>query len=269
MQKFFKNRIFIYVAIFVAIFVLLNIIIPEKYLSAPIRNAFYKIISPLASSLYKGGESSGGFLDRISKIRRLDEEKSNLEKKVAELITENSKLHELERENELLKNQLGLKEELKNSEFIAADVIGRGPTNISNTLLLNKGSDNGLAEGMPVVTNNMLLGKLTDVSSDHSRVLLIVDPASVINVMVQETRAAGILKGEAGFNLKIESVPQEAPLKKGQRIVTSGLGGTLPKGLIIGEAEEIKSSESEIFQSARVKPYADFNHLEVVFIIKS
>jgi len=255
--------------VFIVIFALLNIIIPDKYLSSPLRNIFYQIISPLTSSLYKGGDSTSGFFSQISEIKRLSDEKSSLEKEVAELINENSKLRELERENEILKNQLGLKEEQKDLEFIAADVIGRGPTNISNTLLLNKGSDDGLADGMPVVTGSMLLGKLTDVSSDHSRVLLIVDPASVVNVMVQETRAAGVLKGEAGFNLKIESVPQEAPLKKGQRIITSGLGGTLPKGLIVGEVDSLVSSESEIFQSARIKPYADFNHLELVFIIKT
>ncbi len=182
---------------------------------------------------------------------------------------ENTKLREVEQENKTLRNQLGLKEQLKDLEFTAADIIGRGPSNISNILLINKGSRDGLQAGMPVVSSNMLLGRLSEINSNYSKVLLLTDPSSVVNILVEESRATGVLKGEVGFNLKIESVSQDAPLLKGQRIITSGLGGTLPKGLIIGEVEEIISPKSDIFQSARIKPAADFNHLEMVFVIKN
>jgi rod shape-determining protein MreC len=136
-------------------------------------------------------------------------------------------------------------------------------------LLINKGSRDGLKESMPVVSSNMLLGRLSGVDSDYSKVLLLTDPSSVVNVLVEESRANGILRGEVGFNLKIESVSQDAPLLKGQRILTSGLGGTLPKGLIIGEVDEVISPKSEIFQSASIKPAVDFNNLEIIFVLKS
>ncbi|MBU2595346.1 rod shape-determining protein MreC [Patescibacteria group bacterium] len=268
MSKLFKNRIFLISAGVILLFIILNFIIPSKYLLDPLRNFTFRLSMPLTSIFYKGGVKTGGFFYKISEIRRLSDEKFQLEKKNAELELKNSKLNEVLKENEVLRAELGLKRELKKEELVAADIIGRGPTNVSGSLIINKGKKEGLGVGMPVVLGGVLLGKLTEVGEDYSRVTLIIDESSVINVMVEETRAPGLVKGEVGFNLKIVSVPQELPLKDGQRIITSGLGGTMPKGLIVGQVAEILSPESEIFQSGRVKPAADFNHLEIVFIIK-
>lgn len=269
MNRIFKNRIVLIIAIIFFLFVILNFIIPRKYFLDPFRNFVFRLSTPLTSVFYRGGTKSSGFFDKIRQIRRLTDEKSELEKKNAELVLENSKLKEVEAENEALRDELGLKKELGEKEFVAADIIGRGPMEVSGSFIINKGKKDGLNDGMPVVSGNMLLGKLTEVNNDFSRLTLIIDQSSVVNVMVQETRAPGIIKGEVGFNLKIDSVPQEFPLEVGQRIITSGLGGTMPKGLIVGEVSEILSPESEIFQSARIKPAADFNHLEIVFIIKT
>lgn len=268
MSNLFKSRIFLISAGIIILFVVLNFIIPRKYLLDPFRNFVFKFSMPITSIFYKGGTKTGGFFYRIKEIKRLSDEKSELEKKNAELVLLNSKLTGVQKENEVLRSQLGLKSELKNEEFVAAEIIGRGPTNANSSLIINKGKKEGLEAGMPVVLGGVLLGKLTEAGDDFSRVTLIIDESSVVNAIVEETRAPGIIKGEVGFNLKIDSVPQELPLKPGQRIITSGLGGTMPKGLIIGEVAEILSPESEIFQTARIKPAADFNHLEIVFIIK-
>jgi rod shape-determining protein MreC len=268
MFNLLKNRIFLFAFSLIALFVILNFIIPAKYLLNPVRNFFFEITMPITKIFYKGGDRTGGFFDRISEIRRMSDEKAQLEKKNAKLTIENSELKEVKRENEILRAQLGLKQELGNKELVVADIIGRGPTDASASYIINKGKSDGLSEGMPVVSGQMLLGKLTEVDNNFSRVTLIIDPMSVVNVEVQETRAQAVIKGEVGSNLKIDSVPQESKLLLGQRIITSGLGGTMPKGLIIGEVAEIVSPESEIFQSGRVKPAADFNHLEIVFVIK-
>ena len=268
MIRLLKNRIFLFAFGIIALFVILNFIIPAKYLLNPVRNFFFEITMPITKIFYKGGDRTGGFFDRISEIRLMSDEKAQLEKKNAELTIENSELKEVKSENEILRAQLGLKQELKDKELVAADIIGRGPTDASASYIINKGKSDGLSEGMPVVSGQMLLGKLTEVDNNFSRVTLIIDPMSIVNVEVQETRAQAVIKGEVGSNLKIDSVPQESKLLLGQRIITSGLGGTMPKGLIIGEVAEIVSPESEIFQSGRVKPAADFNHLEIVFVIK-
>lgn len=269
MDKFLKNRIFLISVIIVLLFIGLNFVIPKKYLLDPMRNFIFKITMPITKYFYRSGGRTGGFFYNLSQINKLSDEKNELEKKNAELVLENVKLEETLKENQLLREELGLKSEIKDKELAAADIIGRGPTDISGNLIINKGKKDGFNVGMPVVSGGTLLGKLTEVLEDYSRVTLIVDQSSIVNAMVEETRAAGIIKGEVGFNLKIESVPQEFPLKIGQRIITSGLGETMPKGLIIGEVAEVLSPESEIFQSARIKPAADFNHLEIVFIIKT
>ncbi|MCX6811523.1 MAG: rod shape-determining protein MreC [Candidatus Berkelbacteria bacterium] len=269
MVKLLKNRIFLVIVGIIVLFIILNFIIPRKYLLDPTRNFLFRITTPVTKIFYKGGDKTGGFFDKIGEIKRLSDEEAELERKNAGLTLENSKLIEALKENELLRAELGLKQELKDNELVVADIIGRGPTSVSGSFIVNKGKKDGLSEGMPVVSGQMLLGKLTEVDSNFSQVTLIVDPTSVVNVEIQESRAPGIIKGEVGFNVRVDSVPQESPLKVGQRIITSGLGGTMPKGLIVGEIAEITSPESEIFQSARVKPAADFNHLEIVFIISN
>ncbi len=268
MTNLLKNRIFLISTGIIILFVILNFIIPQKYLLDPFRNLVFRLSTPITRIFYKGGVKTGGFFDNISQIKNISDEKSKLEKRNAELELENSKLKEVLKENEVLRAELGLKAKLTNQELVAADIIGRGPGNSSGSLILNKGRKDGLGEDMPVVSSGRLLGKLTEVGDDYSRLILIVDESSVVNAMVEETRASGVIKGEVGFNLIIASIPQESPLKVGQRVITSGLGGTMPKGLIIGEVAEILSPQSEIFQSARIKPAADFNHLEIVFIIK-
>lgn len=269
MAGLLKNRIFLIVMGIIILFIALNFVVPRKYLLNPLRNFVFRFSMPITQVFYRSGTKTGGFLSKIKEIKELSDQKSELEKKNAELEYENTKLTEVLKENEVLRAELGLKSKLEGEELIAADIIGRGPSNSSSSLILNRGSQDGLKEGMPVVSNGVLLGKLSEVGSDFSRVTLIVDESSVVNAMVEETRAPGVVKGEVGFNLKIDSVPQEFPLKVGQKIITSGLGGTMPKGLIIGEVAEILSPESEIFQVASIKPKADFNHLEIVFIIKT
>jgi len=268
MTNLLKNRIFLIVAGIIFLFIIINFIIPAKYLLNPMRNLVFRLTVPITGTFFKGGDRTQGFFGKLGEIRSLSDEKSALEKRNAELTIENTKLKEVAAENEALRQEIGLKQTMPSSELVLAQIIGRGPSNLSGSYLLNKGKNDGLETGMPVVSGQYLLGRLTEVESNFSRLTLIVDPSSVINVEVQESRANGILKGEAGFNLSIESVPQEQPLTIGQRIITSGLGGTMPKGLIVGAVAEIISSASEIFQSGRIKPAADFNHLEAVFIIK-
>ncbi|TSC92185.1 MAG: rod shape-determining protein MreC [Candidatus Berkelbacteria bacterium Licking1014_96] len=269
MHKLFKNRIFLILAGIIILFVVLNFIIPQRYFLDPFRNFVFRFSTPITRIFYKGGTKTGGFFDNISQIKNISDQKSKLEKRNAELEFENSKLKEVLKENEVLRAELDLKAKLIDRELVAADIIGRGPGNSGGSLILNKGKNDGLKEDMPVVSSGRLLGKLTEVGDDYSRLILIIDESTVVNVMVEETRASGVVKGEVGFNLIIDSIPQESPLKIGQRVITSGLGGTMPKGLIIGEVAEILSPQSEIFQSARIKPAADFNHLEIVFIIKT
>lgn len=268
MSKLFKNRIFLISTGIIFLFIILNFIIPPKYFLDPFRNLVFRLSTPVTRIFYKGGTRTGGFFYNLGQIKNISDEKSKLEKSNAELELENSKLKGVLKENEALRAELGLKEKLNDQELVAAEIIGRGPGNSGGSLILSKGKKDGLKEDLPVVASGRLLGKLAEVSDDYSRLILIVDESSVVNAMVEETRAAGVIKGEVGFNLIIDSISQESPLKVGQRVITSGLGGTMPKGLIIGEVAEILSPQSEIFQSARIKPAADFNHLEIVFIIK-
>jgi len=212
---------------------------------------------------------SSAFFSGLKNIKNLAKENEDLEKKVLELQVENSRLKEVELTNQKLRQQLGLKEKMKDLELVSAEVVSFGGGTISAEIWLNRGKKDGISLGAAVISNRCLLGKITELESDFSKVTLITDPSSVVNVILQDKRATGVVKGKVGFNLVMESIPPGIELKPGERIITSGLGETLPRGLIVGEIEKVTSSKSDLFQTAEIKSPLDFSLLELVFVIKS
>jgi rod shape-determining protein MreC len=207
------------------------------------------------------------FWINIKDIRKLSEINKALEKENRKLISQNSNLKELKNENEILRAQLGFIQEHPEYKLVAAEVIGRDPNNFLQFMTINKGSRDGIKKDMPVISEGYLVGKIFEVDKTNSKVLLITNPSSIVNALIQESRATGIIKGELGYSLTIESISQEAKVELGDTVITSGLGGTFPKGLIIGEIIQIEKKEAEVFKKAQVSPLVDFTSLEVVFVI--
>jgi rod shape-determining protein MreC len=183
------------------------------------------------------------------------------------LESKNSKLAELEAQNEILRKQLGIGKLNNKKDLIAGQVIGSSPTSFREVLVVDKGRNDGVKKGDSVVSNKFLLGKVEKVYPHSSHIQLITSTDSVVNGLIQETRARGIVKGQIGYGLKMESIPKQAKIEAGQRVITSGLGGGFPKGLIIGYIDETISSEGDIFSSANLTNPINFYDLEIVFIL--
>jgi len=153
------------------------------------------------------------------------------------------------------------------NSYRAAAVIGRDPSPFLHYVIINRGSNDGILRGMPVVTDQGLVGRVDAVIADAARVQLITDPASKVNVRLQNADVEASLVGSVTGDVLLELIPQDAVLETGDLVLTSGLGGGYPPDLIIGQVVNIRSRDFDLFQRATVQPVVDFNRLQIVLVI--
>ncbi len=151
-----------------------------------------------------------------------------------------------------------------------ARVIGQrvGPNAVFQTILVNKGHSEKVTENTPVVTAKGVVGRVFKLSANFCSVLILTDPNSRIPVLGQSSRTNGILKGHGSRELLgVTYVPQNELLYKGEVLITSGLGGTYPKGIPVATVESIEHSELSLFQTVQAAPLVDLEHLEEVLLL--
>jgi len=153
------------------------------------------------------------------------------------------------------------------STYKGAAVIGRDPSPFLHYVIINRGSNDGILRGMPVVTNQGLIGRVDSVISDAARVQLITDPASAVNVRLQNADTEAVLIGTITGDLSLDLISQDVNVEQGDVVLTSGLGGSYPPDLIIGQVLNIRKRDYELFQQADVQPVVDFSRLELVLVI--
>jgi len=151
--------------------------------------------------------------------------------------------------------------------YKAAAVIGRDPSPFLHYVIIDRGSDDGLRYGMPVVTAQGLVGRIAAVTSSASRVQLITDPASIVNVRLKTGQSEVQLVGSITGDLTLEMVPQDITLAAGDLVLTSGIGGTFPADILIGQVISTRKIETDIFQTASVQSAVDFTNLRAVLVI--
>ncbi|NJN43956.1 MAG: rod shape-determining protein MreC [Anaerolineae bacterium] len=154
-------------------------------------------------------------------------------------------------------------------DYIAADVIGRDPSPFLQYVIINRGSDDGLRRGMPVVTAQGLAGRISAVIAGAARVQLITDAGSIANVTLQSSEASAVLAGSLTGELTLTMIPQDVGVETGELLLTSGLGGNFPPNILIGQVTGVRSRSFELFQTASVQPVVDFARLEIVLVIRN
>lgn len=152
-------------------------------------------------------------------------------------------------------------------QYTGASVIGRDPSPFLKYIHINRGSDDGLRRGMPVVTQQGLVGRIAQVTASAALVQLITDPGTTINVQLEPSRAEALLSGSITGDIGLDSIPQEANIEPGALVLTSGLGGNYPPNILIGQVTGVRSQDYALFQSASVQPVVDFARLEIVLVI--
>jgi rod shape-determining protein MreC len=188
------------------------------------------------------------------------------------LVTENRKLKELliqndevRLENERLRLLLDFKES-QEIETLPARVVAEDASSWFRTIMIDKGGDHGVSEGLPVVVAEGVVGRVVSSSSRFAKVLLVTDASSAIASLLQDNRARGVCRGE-GEQLSFDFVLRQEEVNIGDRVVTSGMGGVFPKGLVVGNVKSVDRQEFGLFQAITVSPAVDFSHLEEVLVL--
>jgi rod shape-determining protein MreC len=205
------------------------------------------------------------FFETISEIKRLKKENEELKIKNQELMSQIANLVELKKENEILREALalGLEKEFKVS---LAQITGKDIS--QDFILINKGSENGIVENMPVITSQkILVGKIYKVYKNYSRVMLITNKENSFGGKIVGKEILAEVSGRGNLKIIFDLIPSEKEISEGDLVETTVLGGIFPKGLLVGKIGKIQKSDVQSFYQAEISPFFDINKLENVFII--
>jgi len=234
----------------------------------PIENVVNTVLSPIeraASGVFGG---IGNVFGAVRDLNELRARNAELEKQNQDLLTEIAGLRGLEGENGVLRQLLNFTQENPQSKYQTAAVIGRDPSPYLRYITINAGNREGLRPGMPVVTaGSTLIGRVSEVGLRSSKVQLLNDLSSAVNVRLQASNATGLAVGQQDGSLLVQYLPLDAKIADNDIALTSGLGGNLPRNLVVGQVTGVQKNDFDVSQSAQLRPAADYERLEVVLVI--
>jgi len=268
-----RERLHRWAPLLLVALLVVGIVLDRTGLLAPVEGLMLRLTTPFqkgATSLVHQVESLARTVQDLKGLRDRNEQ---LEAENTRLLLEIVRLREVKAENAVLRDLANVSQENPSFDLVGAYVIGRvigqEPNNLQRFITLDAGREKGVARNMPVVTDRGLVGRIWDVGTGWSRVLLITDVTSSVSVLAQSTRASGLVQGRVDGELEMRSVPQGDTVSVGDTVFTSGLGGTFPRQLLIGQITRVERKDYELYQTAIVQPTVDFSHLETVQVITS
>jgi len=196
----------------------------------------------------------------------LEKENRVLKQKIAELQEENHRMKEMKLTNERMRQLLKFREQ-NSPSMIGAEVIGQDPSSWFKSVTIDKGEGDGVKKGMAVVSPTGVIGQVLKTAPHYATVLLVTDYNSAIDCIVQRTRAKAIVEGIGENRCQLKYLLRADEAAVGDVVVTSGLGGNFPKGLMVGEIKKIDKRGHGVFQYAELVPSVDLTQLEEVFVI--
>jgi len=253
-----------------AFLALITIVLSQKGALDPLRNLALTVVSPLERGVRNAAEPVADVFNRIGERQDLKEENRQLRQQIEELRAQIAGLREQQALSEGLRELLKTQEGRPNDTFLVARVIAKDPSNLKERIAIDRGRDDGLAEGMVVLSaGNSLVGVVSSALDDFAWVTLITDSNSSVNAMVMESQTQGVVSGTLHNGLRMELLPQDTEVQPGSTVATSGLGGNFPDALLIGEVVSVQGSPQDIFQKAEVEPTADLSRLKSVLVLTS
>ncbi|MGE0058007.1 MAG: rod shape-determining protein MreC [Dehalococcoidia bacterium] len=236
----------------------------------PLENVTYVILSPIEQILRSIALPIANTVSNYGDTRSLTRENEALRTENERLNGELASLREGQVQSEELERLLEVKNSLADQEFKAARIAARSPNNLREMIAIDLGKSDGVKPGMPVVTEGKtLVGTISEVNDDYSWVKLVTDVDSAVSSLTLESRAQGVVSGGYNRRLTMEFVTQESSVKEGDTVLTSGLGGSYPQGLVIGRITGITGNPQEVFRQVTVQPLASLSRLENVLVMTS
>jgi rod shape-determining protein MreC len=235
-------------------------------LAARPQSMFLEMLRPIDGALSRVSESAQSILSNYRDLVHVREDNARLREELAKVTSDRARLAELEVENQHLSELLELRDVL-GLRGVAANVIGSDANGLSHTLILSSGTSDGLRAGMAVLSNQGVVGKIIATSPHAARVLLIDDHNSALDGFDQRSRTRGIVAGLVDDGLILKYVDRSQDLRAGDTVVTSGLDGIFPRGLLVGTIKSVRRDGSGLFLNIGITPGADFRSLEQVLIV--
>ena len=245
--------------------------------SGPVRGASTfatQLLVPAQRVIADAGIASNRFFQAIGDIETLRADNAALRAENERVTLENVRL----REAAFAAQQAAKLNELATTlpfESVPATVIARDPSNILATIVLGVGTDQGVRVGHVVLSQQGLVGRVSEVGTNFAKVLLITDPSHTLSALVEGSRATGIVRGQYGDSLIMDWILQTEPVKPGDVVVTAGLGlgeelrSLYPKGLVVGRVLQLQNAEAAAYQRAIIAPAVDLRKLENVLVVKT
>ena len=265
---FSKRMILIAVVILLVAVNVILLTITGKQTQAPsgLGRGALIIVSPFQKQLTVFVQSVKDIWNQYFYLISAAEENQRLRKELGQSLEQLNRCSETALANDRLRHLLGFEPDIQ-LPMIAAQVVGKDPSSWSKTVIVNKGGQDGIQLSDPVVVPEGVVGVVVEVSAHYAKVLLLIDPNSAVDALVQQTRARGIVKGGGAGYCVFDYVLRKHDISVGDTVISSGLDGVFPKGLRIGRISEIVRLNAGIFQKVSLTPYVDFEILEEVFII--
>jgi len=236
----------------------------------PVFNLVLAPLSPVARLLNLSTESIINPPEETTLTQQeLIEQNREYERIIAQMQVELVELREIATDYDRLAQIVDYKTRHPTQNLVTADVIARDTSSYLRWIIINRGTRDGIQTGNPVITDLGLVGRVERVTANEAWIRLVNDPASAIDARLQTARAPGTIIGELQGTLRMENIPQSAVVESGDLVLTSGLGGTFPPDIVIGQVTTVTKRQAQLFQQAEVRPTVDFNNLDIVSVITS
>jgi rod shape-determining protein MreC len=265
----FSKRMILIAAVIVLVAVnviLLTITGKQTQAPAGLGRGVIAIVSPFQKQLTIFVQSIKNIWNHYFYLISTAEENDRLKQALGQSLQKINQCNETALANHRLRHLLGFEKEITRP-MVPAQVVGRDPSPWSKTVIIDKGIQDGVRQGAPVVIPEGIVGIVIEASDHYAKVLLLIDPNSAVDALVQQTRARGIVKGGGDDFCVFDYVLRKHAINVGDTVVSSGLDGVFPKGLRVGRISEIVRLNAGIFQKVSITPYVDFEILEEVFVI--
>lgn len=240
-----------------------------------VENFIGNLITPIQKVFYNGGEAIADTIKSLGSFTQLKNENERLLEENAKLKEQLRKYEDIVSKSDYLRNAAILKEKTKYT-LVEAQIIGKDPGNWFDRFVIDKGTRDGIKKDDVVIqaiqvdgsiVEEGLIGRVVEVGDDWAKVVAIIDESSNLSFTVIRTQDGGIMKGDFEGNISGYLFDADADVVKGDKLLTSGLGGVFIKGLYIGEIKEVTKNSDDLLVNIEVEPAVNFNKLQDVFVI--
>ena len=227
------------------------------------------VLAPIQMGVSGTLEEAANIVSTVRRVRDLADQNADFADEVAQLRSELVQMHELEVENQDLRNLLEMKERTGPGALVPVEVIARDDTPYVQAITINRGGNDGIKQDSVVITHQGLVGHVERVNPTSSKVRLINDLNSSVSVRLQtESRTTGLLRGQSQANLMVVAyISQTDNVAPGDVVLTSGLGGMYPEGLVVGKVQRVERKDADPFQAAVVEAAVAMDKLERLYVL--